>query len=329
MWDIVTVGSNTIDWFLWTHPEMIHRMKRHHLETWMAYPIGAKILVEQFRVATGGGGTNTAATFSRLGLKTAYLSRVGADSNGDCVLADLKKYNVVFLGKRKGRTGFSVILDSGSDRKVLTYKGANDEFLSTDVNPSKLRTKWFYFSAMIGKSYEALERLALFAKKNQIQVAFNPSSYLAIKGKHFLGSLLKKVDVLILNKEEAQDMVGRFSGERLVRALAASGPKIVAVTDGGKGVEAWDGIFYYKMPARKVRVVETLGAGDAFAAGFVTGLILGYPTETSLKLGLNNAESCIQVCGAKEGLLSQSKTSAVLGKDRRSFVKKRVSGIFK
>lgn len=325
MLDIITVGSNTIDWFVWTDSEIIHRLKRHKREDLMAYPIGAKILIKNFSTATGGGGTNTAATFSRLGLKTAYLGQLGKDEYGSLVLKDLKKYGVQFIGKQSGRTGFSIILDSMNDRTVLTYKGANDSFEYKSVKTSQLEARWFYFSAMMGKSYETLVRLAEFAKKKGMHVAFNPSSYLTMKGKRFLSSLLKNVDALILNKEEAQNLAGNFQGERLIRALRACGPRYVAITDGYKGVEAADRRYYYKMGSRKVKVAETLGAGDAFAAAFVTGLIWSKETKDCLKLGLNNAESCIQVRGAKEGLLSKKDVRRVLEKDHRPCIQRRLS----
>ncbi|MEK6963072.1 MAG: carbohydrate kinase family protein [Nanoarchaeota archaeon] len=329
MLDVITVGSNTIDWFVWTDSEIIHRMKRHKKEDLMAYPIGAKILIKEFNLATGGGGTNTAATFSKLGLKTAYLGQIGKDEYGSLVLKDLKKYGIPFIGKESGRTGFSIILDSMHDRTVLAYKGTNDHFEYRNIKQSKLRTRWFYFSAMMGKSYETLVQLANFAKKNGIRVAFNPSNYLAMKGKRFLGSLLKNVDAIILNKEEAQALVGNLQKERLIKALHACGPKYVAVTDGHKGVEAGDRRYYYKMPGKKVKVAETLGAGDAFAAAFVTGLIWNKEIKDCLKLGMNNAESCIQIRGAKEGLLSRKEAHKVLEKDHRSCVQRRLSGIFK
>ena len=85
-------------------------------------------MIKELHFSTGGGATNSAVAFSRLGLKTGSICLVGEDANGTTVLDELKKEEITFLGKtKKGMTGYSVILIGlEKDRSILTYKGINN-----------------------------------------------------------------------------------------------------------------------------------------------------------------------------------------------------------
>ena len=93
-YDIITVGSNKVDVFAKTDSELIEIKTRTHTEELLAYPVGTKILIEELEFMIGGGGTNTAVAFSRLGFKTGYLGKIGKDENGLKVFKLLKKEKV-------------------------------------------------------------------------------------------------------------------------------------------------------------------------------------------------------------------------------------------
>ncbi|MBU2639250.1 MAG: carbohydrate kinase family protein [Nanoarchaeota archaeon] len=287
MFDVVTVGSNVVDLFVTT--ELKEKGK------YILVPSGDKLLINDFRVDIGGGGTNTAVGFSRLGLKTGYLGIIGNDGNGDRVLECLKKEKVHFLGKREGNNGVSVILDSKNhNRTVLTYKSVNDNV----VNYPKFNTKWLYFSSMMGKSLETQIKLAReLISKNLVKIAFNPSSYLIKKKIKSVKTLLKMSSILVLNKEESLMLAKNIEGLRKL------GPRIVVVTNQNKSIEAYDGRIKYKLKPHKIKVIERTGAGDAFASGFTAGIIRELGMEKSLKLGLKNSESVLRHYGAKNNLL--------------------------
>ncbi len=306
MYDVISVGSATIDVFASTEfSEIIDIKEPTHKTELLAYPLGSKIIIKKILFSTGGGGTNTAVSFSRLGLRTAWLGKLGRDANADTVISDLKKEKIDILGKKgKGITGYSVILDSiEDDRTILTYKGANDTFSFHDIPLNKIKAKWFYFCSMMGSSYSVLEKLAVYAKKKNIKIAFNASSYLAKKGTSYLGKLLAMVDVFVLNNEEAAILVGYNPAHELALKIHALGPKIVVITMGDDGALAYDGSYLYLIAGGKVKVVETTGAGDAFASAFVAGLIKKNDIEFALRLGKANAESVITHHGAKNKLL--------------------------
>src|SRR3989344_1059516 len=114
MYDVITVGSATLDVFAKTKfSELIKIMDSKGETDLLAYPTGSKILIEELEFTTGGGGTNAAVALSRLGHKTAWLGKLGKDENSDYILKKLKEEKVDSLAVRgKAYGGYSIILDS-------------------------------------------------------------------------------------------------------------------------------------------------------------------------------------------------------------------------
>jgi ribokinase len=291
--DMVSFGSAVIDVFVLTD---ISEEKN-----FISYPAGGKILIKDLKFDIGGGGTNTAVAFSRLGFKTGCICKLGKDENGRKIYELLKKEKVIFLGRAiEGElTGYSVILDSkGGERTILTYKGANDKIKFEDI--AGFKTKWLYLSSLLGTSFETQKKLAGIMKKRGTKIAFNPSSYL-IKNEN-LDSILKITDILILNKEEA-GMLVEHKEKDLLKGLYNLTKGIVVITDKNKLISCYDGKEKYFLKPHNIKVVERTGAGDAFASGFVAGRMAGKTIKECLKLGLRESESVIKYFGAKNNLL--------------------------
>ncbi|MFH1501128.1 MAG: carbohydrate kinase family protein [archaeon] len=294
--DIVTFGSAVVDVFVDTDVAEKKGM--------ISYPVGAKILLKNLRYDIGGGGTNTAVAFSRLGLKTGCISKIGEDNDGEEILSLLKREKIKFLGKveKQRVSGYSIILDSkGGERTILTYKGINDEIEFSEIK--KLRTKWLYLTSLLGVSFQSQKKLAATLKLKGAKIAYNPSDYLIRKyGQKKLASLLRLCDVVVMNKEEARLLT---KNKDLLLGLHdlifKSG--IVVITDKNQSIQAYDGKKKYSLKPHKIKVIERTGAGDAFASGFVAGLVVGFNVERSLKLGLKESESVIRYFGAKNKLL--------------------------
>jgi ribokinase len=294
MFDIITFGSAVVDIFVNTDVKDKGRF--------LAYPIGSKILIKDLKFNIGGGGTNTAVAFSRLHFKTGYIGKVDADFGGQKILDLLKEEKIEFLGKIENEQnlgGYSIILDSKeNDRTILTYKGVNDNVKLSDLKLNQIKTKWIYFSSLLGESFKTQEKIAKILHKSDVKIAFNPSEYL-IK-KENLKELLKVCEILILNHEEARMLTKE---KDLLQGLRNLGPRTVIVTNKDKEVLAFDGIKKYSIIPHKLKVVERTGAGDAFASGFVAGQMAGKTIQESLRLGLEESESVIRHQGAKIGLI--------------------------
>lgn len=322
LYDIITIGSATVDVFADTSSQLVKFITQNGENDFIAYPSGSKILISDLNFTVGGGGTNTAVSFARLGFKTAFLGKLGTDENSFKVIHLLESEKIDFIGSRGGQTGYSVILDSVEhDRTILTYKGSNNLLSEEDINYEKLESKWLYSSSMIGQSFETLKQLFLSMYKKGVHIAFNPSSYQAKQGIAKLQSLIDCCSVLVLNLEEAGLLLGkRGTSEELAPLLAQGTDRYVVITNGSEGVACFhQGQFYELKPTPKLKVVESTGAGDAFASGFVAGLIKEKSIKNSLILGMVQAESVIQAKGAKNKLLSMSEAEVFVSNFKGEF----------
>lgn len=306
MYDIITIGSATIDVFVNTEDGLFRPCKgcKGHVKV----PFGSKILIEKLNFFTGGGGTNTAVGFARLGFKTAWIGKLGDDQTGNTVVAELKKERVDarLAAVAKGKTsGYSIILDAkGHDRTILAHKGCNDEIRLSDIRFGKIKTGWIYCSSQMGESLATLSKIALNSRKKGIFIAFNPSAYMIKHKKATVKNILKSTTALIFNKEEAGMLLGDAPIRKTIERIHKMGPKYAVVTDGKNGAWGSDGKTAWFCKAPNVPVVEATGAGDSFATGFTAGIMKGMRVDEAMKIGMVESASVIQYIGAKNILLT-------------------------
>jgi len=184
-----------------------------------------------------------------------------------------------------------------------------------------------YFSALMNESFKTQQKVLNYAQKHNIHIAYNPSLYIVNQGMHRLRNILKNTNILIFNKEEAQALLRDSTDNmfNLLYGVLKLGPKIIAITDGHNGVHCYNSYdeYVYSAKPHKVKVMETTGAGDAFGAGFVAGIIMGKDVSFSIKLGMLNAESLISGLGAKTKLLD-TRAYAMAEHDHRTIFKKKL-----
>ena len=312
-YDVVTIGSATVDYFADTDSELIRIDTRLTSEALLAYPLGGKILIKELATTTGGGGTNTATAFRRLGFETAFLGKLGDDVLGELVLQKLAEEGVPFIGARKGQTGVSFVLNSiRDDRTILTHKGANNELTKADV--PAFDSRWVYLSSMLERSWdtvvELLDARSCRLDSRTCKLAFNLSTYQAAMGYERLRVVTDQAALLVMNREEACMVLGfdprrRIAALQLIGELAKVPGQIVAITDGANG--AWicqDDRVLSAQPLPALRVLETTGAGDAFASTLAACHMRGLELGQALHYAMTNAESVLCYKGAKEKLLT-------------------------
>ncbi|MFC1648159.1 carbohydrate kinase family protein [Nanoarchaeota archaeon] len=323
MFQAITMGSSTVDAFASTEVEEIIDIKTSTSEEeFIAYPLGSKIVVNEMRYDVGGTGVNVGVGLARLGMKTAYLGKVGNDVNGKLIMERLEKENLAFIGARGLQSGFSIILDSHleHDRTILAYKGCNNDLKETEVDFSKLETEWLFVASMLGESFETMKGVVAHVKDSGGKIAFNPSSTLAKKGYDFVKPIMDKTDFLSVNEEEAEMLVGAGTAEEKLRRFSMP---LVVLTMGEKGLMAMDeNNIYEAKPLPNVKVCENTGAGDACTAGILAGLILDKPIEDCLKMGMINAESILCHYGAHNKLFNMQEMEEHLSKDTREISKR-------
>lgn len=312
MYDIITFGSATQDVFL-ELSESEKLLKDIDSVKSFCLPLGGKVLVEEMKSFSGGGGTNVACSLANFGFKTAYFGKIGSDSSGKLVLADLKRFGVsteLCSINKKLPTAISFIISCAKDRTILVYKGACHFLEKKDIKPRKIKkAKWFYLAPFYEKTTEIFSVLIKLALEKNIGIAVNPSAYQIEKNSPDFITALSGADVLFLNEQEAAMLV-KGSSSATIADLAKMVSKIcsgiVVITRGDKGVFVLAEENFYSAGPYMVSVEDKTGAGDSFAAGFLAGLLEEKDIEYAIRVALVNSAKNISQKGAKSGLLTKS-----------------------
>ncbi len=305
-YDVLCIGSATLDNFL-TVETSLKKIK-----------LGDKVLVSSIEKHSGGGATNSAAALAVLGLKVKILSKLGDDHDAEFILNELNDYKIknICLYHSKNNTDFSTLISSEKDkeRTIYVHKGASADLTENDFKYSQLNTKWIYLASLTGKSFQTAKKIIEYAEQKNVKLLFNPSLYLAKKGKDFLKPVLKVTDTLVLNRKEAKVLLGLKSNsiKDILLGLFELGPNTIIVTWGAKRVYAYhQDKIYFAIPP-KVKVVHTAGAGDAFTATVLAGMIKKQSFDNCLKMGLANSASVVQHIGTKNKLLNEKEINQTI-----------------
>lgn len=286
-------------------------------ESVICLPYGDKIPISEIHYDIGGSAANVAVGLSRLGFKTGFIGAVGRDQNGQKIISQLENEGVDTRWVRQSRdiqTNFSIIIHYKGDRTILIYRGLKD--YSVLQLPKSLNTNWLYVGPL-GEGFERLYSaiISKVAEKN-IKLALNPGSF-QIKSRVGLKSILRVVEIVFVNKEEAEEIVdiGRPAMiKNLLKALKQYGTKVAVITDGAEGAYSFDGEEFLHIPAYQAKRQEVTGAGDAFSTGCLGALVLGKDTSESLRWGVINSASVIEKIGAESGLLDIAQIERRLNK---------------
>ncbi len=297
-YQVLCIGSATVDHFL----KVETPFSQVHL--------GDKIKTSELVTFSGGGATNAGAALAKLGVKTKILTKLGKDHAADIVEKELRQFGVQNVCKTRSRknTDSSTVLSFSKekDRIIFVHKGASQELNLSDWEAAPKQMEWIYLASLTGHAFYLARKIADFAKKNKIKLILNPSLYLAQTGKKHLHQILQATTLLVLNKEEAQAIVGK-KGEipKLLKVLHQLGPKSVVITDGPRKLYALHEGKEHSLTPPEVKIKDSTGAGDAFTAGLLAGIIKNYSFADALRLGQVNALAVLQHFGAKYKLLSE------------------------
>jgi ribokinase len=308
MYDVITIGSATLDIFVKSDKYVVKPDKSVSGGEVLCLDFGAKIEVESVKLASGGGATNAAVSFTRKGLKAAVIAEVGVQLPASTVISELTSEQVdtqLMIQERGELTSIGVILVSQQGgRSILVYRGASSMLEITDMPWESMSTRWLYVSSL-GGNLDLLEKIYEFAQQQKVKVAINPGNG-ELKQPDRLMPLLKQTEVLLLNCEEAATLLGidYHDKNQIIIRTGNLGARITAVTDGNEGAHVMSNEQVWFCPPAPEPAVESTGAGDAFGSGLVAGLLNGWDLQTSSALAKANAESVIQHTGAKQGLLS-------------------------
>lgn len=308
-YDVISIGSAVLDIFMKSDKFRVVQSGDIPGGIAMCEVYGGKMEVEEVTIVSGGGATNTAVSFARKDLKSAVVAEMGNDPQSLLIHRDLEEAQVDtrFLIQEQGETtAVSVVLiaDDGG-RSIMVHRGAAAMLTKHDMPTEELETRWVHISSL-GGNMELLRTLLTMAKNKKIRVSLNPGMK-EILHKDKLLPLLSLVEILFLNRDEARDLWGiDYSDEALWKSMQAlPGAHVSVITDGGRGGKICANgkvSFYEGIKVKKV--VDTTGAGDAFASGMVAGVLYGKTYDQAVEWGIKNATSVLHHVGAKKGLLT-------------------------
>ena len=302
---IVSIGAALQDVYLIDHDDFGTNSRGFFNQI----ELGTKVDIDKIKFGTGGGATNAATTFARYGHESIFMGCISNDPAGQAIINSLDDEGidssyVTYLNRLQ--TGYSVVLLApNGERTILTCRGASAHFDA--LNADDLETiypDWIYVTTFRG-DMDSLDQIFTKAKSLGAKIMFNPGNLELQHTRKLLG-LLSDVDVLLVNKCEAQKIV---EGKILTELLAKVKNYVpnVIITDGNQGAIATDGKEVYRAGLYEdVKIKDSTGAGDAFGSGFLAAYADGKSFKDSLLFASANSTSVVQHVGSKDGILSKN-----------------------
>ncbi len=287
----------------------------------ISFELGAKYKIEERHESLGGCAANVAVGLSKLGINSGCYARVGNDYIGDWILEELEDggVDVSNIGREKDCVSdlSAIVIDSKSaERVIFSNQKANGRL---EIDPKKIKkTEWLFIGDLHGDWERHLDDIFSVADEKKIRIAFNPRQINIHDNAKKIVEKISGTEVLFLNKDESMEIIMSVNGEQeavssekindekyLLEELEKLGAKVVVMTDGTRGAWAYDGKEKFYVPARKVPAVDSTGAGDSFASGFLAAYIKGNDLSECLKWGIANSSSAVCSYGGVYGLLNE------------------------
>lgn len=302
---IVSIGAALQDVYLIDHDDFGTNKRGFFNQI----ELGTKVDIDKIKFGTGGGATNAATTFARHGHESIFMGCIANDPAGQAIINFLDDEGIdtsyiTYLNRLQ--TGYSVVLLAPSgERTILTCRGASAHFDA--LNPDDLDTiypDWVYVTTFRG-DMDMLDQFFTKAKSLGAKIMFNPGNLELEHSRKLLG-LLSDVDVLLVNKCEAQKIVSGNILTELLAKLKNYVPNAI-ITDGNQGAIATDHKEVYRVGLYEdVKIKDATGAGDAFGSGFLAAYADGKSFRDSLIFASANSTSVVQHVGSKDGILTKT-----------------------
>ena len=266
-----------------------------------------EIFVEDYAEACGGSAANTVVGIARLGCKSGYIGKVGYDREGEMLIKDFCDEAVNTDGVIRAEEGESGsvlgFVDKKGARALYINPGVNDTIKLDEVNSRYAsQAQFLHLTSFVGEQSFQTQKKLLDIIADNVKVSFDPGALYARKGFLNLEPIIRRAYILMPNAIELELLTGEIDYRKGADVIIGKGVKIVAVKLGGEGCYVTDGQERHLISPFKVEVVDTTGAGDAFCAGFLYGLVNNRSLFECSRLGNFVASRCIMKMGARTGL---------------------------
>ena len=327
LYDVICIGSTSKDIFFPTDegiiletPEDITAKEK------VAFELGGKYRVGNRYEAIGGVAANVSTGLARLGRRAACYSKVGSDEMGRWILSLLKQNRVatehLFVDERvKTDLSAIIVLTQNGERTIFHNRDANEKL---EIFEERIENaKWLFVSALNGEWKKNLGAILECKKRAGLKLAFNPGQHNIKEDAALVSRTLRQTDVLLLNKDEAIELVMQAPEQHsdkelndekfLLKALYEAGAKAIGMTDGKRGAWGYDGKMMWYCPIRTCQgIVDSTGCGDAFGSGFFAAWLEGKPLDVALRYGMANSGSVVGFYGAIDGLLHKDEIERII-----------------
>ena len=280
---------------------------------------GGETYVEAAGSFPGGSAANTIYGLGKLGISTGFCGAVADDDNGRILLDDFvcvgtDTSHVVI--KRGQESGSTFCMTDGKERTLYVMSGANGKLSFEDVDTDYLdNSEWLHLSSFVDDAQFIVSQNIVKKLPGHVKLSFSPGALYVERGLAELNSIFKRTEILFLNQAEIEQLTKRSFDEGARICLEAGCKFIVVTFSGGIYIENNLYIAYICGGGRAIwitpgsievkPVVDSTGAGDAFAAGYLFGKLSGKTGLTCGRYGHIAAALTLRFCGARLGLPSE------------------------
>jgi len=252
--------------------------------------------------ASGGSAANTIHAIARLGANASFIGKIGKDDYGIIFREDLEKHNIrpvlFYSDTHSGRA--VALISPDKERTFATHLGAAIELSSADIKAEHFNGhNIFHIEGYTVQDHALLEKALRIAKEQGMEISIDMASYNVVEENlEFLKYIVREyIDIVFANEEEAKSFTGKSPEKALDEIAGMCQIAVVKIGKEGSLVKSGDTIF--RIPAISADVVDTNGAGDIYAAGFLYGYSLGWPLDKCASAGGILAGKLIEITGAR------------------------------
>jgi sugar/nucleoside kinase (ribokinase family) len=283
-----------------------------HIDDELYKRIQQMIGQHQVTITPGGSIANSCRAMGHLGVPIGFIGKVGRDKIGELYaksLTDVGVKNMLVISPILSSGVCTSFISQGGERTFADHMEASIDLRAEDLNPAMFKGyQYLFLEGYLVQNHELIEQGAKMAKEANLKIAMDLASYNIILEDHdFCTYLVEKyIDILFANEEEAKAFTG-FGPYEAAKELTHH-CDIVVVKMGAQGSLIATKEQLSEVPALTANCIDSTGAGDYFAGGFLFGIVNGYNLSQCAKIGSIMAAEIVQVVGTE---LSQEKWTEI------------------
>lgn len=276
----------------------------------LCFPYGAKVDIGKAYFNFGGGAANVAINATVQKWRVAVMAAVGDDEAAVAIVKNMARRGIEtkFIEQHQHtQSSFAFIITAGNQREhvIFLYRGAS-QLLQAPVHVTRrIKTRWWYITSLVSGQWRNALQVVMAQPGAK---AWNPGGVQLQVGIKVLAPYLAATDILLLNRQEALTLLhltGVVPVRSLLKKLQHYGPRVVVITNGRQGADAYNGkqYFHQAIIGRKLPV-DTTGMGDVHNSTFTMVFdATGGNCVTALRAAARNAAAVASKIGAQEGFI--------------------------